>query len=399
MAIIDHFRRRGAMVVATTHFDALKTYASTTEGVTSAGFGFDPQTFAPTYRLNYGSPGSSLALEIATRLGLPATSSSRRARSARRARRSSPSTWRRSSARCRRSNTSTGWRRASGRRLRRTPPSCSARAGTARTARRRCKRKLDQRIEERLRDARREIDAVVDALKARTDALAAEAERRMAPRLVSTGDIGAARVGSARRDRSHRQASASDGPSRRPESVGGSGRTRTGAVGRRSRARRRVWTRRGRAGAPRSRGGSGRAREADASAGRRAARAHAGCSDGRSAVAGARQRRYGSRASGSLTETERDRQRMPTRRSRGSRDSWTKRMRERAEDRSGSSMVTAPASSAARSLSSCASHAYVSQLRSGARQPGRRRGHGGGAEGIDVAHRRMRSSPRPSSTT
>src|SRR5206468_1891232 len=35
-AIIDHFRQRGAMVVATTHFDALKTYASTTEGVTSA---------------------------------------------------------------------------------------------------------------------------------------------------------------------------------------------------------------------------------------------------------------------------------------------------------------------------------------------------------------------------
>ena len=43
MAIIDHFRRRGAMVVATTHFDALKTYASTTEGVTSAGFGFNPR--------------------------------------------------------------------------------------------------------------------------------------------------------------------------------------------------------------------------------------------------------------------------------------------------------------------------------------------------------------------
>ena len=70
-AIIDHFRKRGAMVVATTHFDALKTYASTTEEVTSAGFGFNPETFAPTYRLHYGSPGSSLALEIATRLGLP----------------------------------------------------------------------------------------------------------------------------------------------------------------------------------------------------------------------------------------------------------------------------------------------------------------------------------------
>ena len=72
MSFIDHFRRRGAMVVATTHYDALKTYASTTEGVMAAGFGFDPETFAPTYRLNYGAPGSSLALEIANRLGMPA---------------------------------------------------------------------------------------------------------------------------------------------------------------------------------------------------------------------------------------------------------------------------------------------------------------------------------------
>ena len=39
----------------------------------AAGFGFDPKNFAPTYRLNYGSPGSSLAFEIATRLGLPAS--------------------------------------------------------------------------------------------------------------------------------------------------------------------------------------------------------------------------------------------------------------------------------------------------------------------------------------
>jgi DNA mismatch repair protein MutS2 len=73
MAMIDHFRKRDAMVVATTHYDSLKTYASTTEGVTPAGFGFDPATFAPTYRLNYGSPGSSLALEIAARLGMPAS--------------------------------------------------------------------------------------------------------------------------------------------------------------------------------------------------------------------------------------------------------------------------------------------------------------------------------------
>ena len=70
-AIIDHFRRRGALVAATTHDDMLKSYASTTGGVACAGFGFDPETYAPTYALTYGSPGRSLALEIAARLGVP----------------------------------------------------------------------------------------------------------------------------------------------------------------------------------------------------------------------------------------------------------------------------------------------------------------------------------------
>src|SRR5262249_29719338 len=72
VAIVDHFRRRGATVIATSHYDALKTYASTTDGVATAAFGFDPDSFAPTYALIYGSPGRSLALEIAARLGLNA---------------------------------------------------------------------------------------------------------------------------------------------------------------------------------------------------------------------------------------------------------------------------------------------------------------------------------------
>src|SRR5262249_6372835 len=71
VAVIDHFRQRGAHLVATTHYDALKSYASTTEGVTSAAFGFNAETFAPTYKLIYGSPGRSLAIEIAKRLGMP----------------------------------------------------------------------------------------------------------------------------------------------------------------------------------------------------------------------------------------------------------------------------------------------------------------------------------------
>lgn len=73
MAIIEHFRQRKALIIATTHYDVLKSYATTTEGVTVAGFGFDEGTFEPTYHLSYGSPGRSLAIEIASRLGLPAS--------------------------------------------------------------------------------------------------------------------------------------------------------------------------------------------------------------------------------------------------------------------------------------------------------------------------------------
>src|SRR5437762_4210354 len=70
VAIVDRFRRRGATVIATSHYDALKTYASTAEGVARAAFGLDADTFAPTHQLLYGTPGRSLALEIAGRLGL-----------------------------------------------------------------------------------------------------------------------------------------------------------------------------------------------------------------------------------------------------------------------------------------------------------------------------------------
>ena len=59
--------------IATTHFDAVKTWGIGTEGVAVAAFAFDPQNFAPTYRLLYGAPGRSLAIEMAQRLGMPAT--------------------------------------------------------------------------------------------------------------------------------------------------------------------------------------------------------------------------------------------------------------------------------------------------------------------------------------
>jgi DNA mismatch repair protein MutS2 len=72
VAIVDHFRSQGAMVVATTHHGLMKAYAQSTPGVACASFGYDPATYEPTYRLSHGIPGRSLALEMAERLGLPA---------------------------------------------------------------------------------------------------------------------------------------------------------------------------------------------------------------------------------------------------------------------------------------------------------------------------------------
>ena len=190
------------MVVATTHYDALKSYAATTEGVTPAGFGFDPDTFAPTYRLNYGVPGSSLALEIATRLGLPPSIiDAARAQRSERERQLAEHL-----ARVERDAQTLEHER---RLLAREREMLADSAGKLRSREQEIRnreetfrRRLDERIEERLRDARREIDAVVNALKARADSLASEASHRAAARLIPTGATGAARADA--RDRSCR---------------------------------------------------------------------------------------------------------------------------------------------------------------------------------------------------
>ena len=69
-AVVDHFRARGAMVVATTHHGLLKAYAQSQPDVACASFGYDPATYEPTYKLALGVAGRSLALEMAERLGL-----------------------------------------------------------------------------------------------------------------------------------------------------------------------------------------------------------------------------------------------------------------------------------------------------------------------------------------
>jgi DNA mismatch repair protein MutS2 len=72
VALLDEFRARGCLTLATTHHDRLKTYASTTPGVLNAAVEFDEVNLRPTYRLMVGVPGGSSGIDIARRLGLPA---------------------------------------------------------------------------------------------------------------------------------------------------------------------------------------------------------------------------------------------------------------------------------------------------------------------------------------
>ena len=72
VALLDEFRERGCLTLATTHHDRLKTYASTTPGVLNAAVEFDEVNLRPTYRLLVGIPGGSSGIDIARRLGLPA---------------------------------------------------------------------------------------------------------------------------------------------------------------------------------------------------------------------------------------------------------------------------------------------------------------------------------------
>ena len=71
VSLLDEFLGRHCLVLATTHHDRLKAYASTTPGVLNASVEFDDVRLAPTYRLRVGVPGGSSGLDIAQRLGLP----------------------------------------------------------------------------------------------------------------------------------------------------------------------------------------------------------------------------------------------------------------------------------------------------------------------------------------
>jgi DNA mismatch repair protein MutS2 len=69
-AILETLAERGALVVATTHLEPLRAFASTHPSARNASVEFDAATLTPTFRLRYDQPGQSWALAIAARLGL-----------------------------------------------------------------------------------------------------------------------------------------------------------------------------------------------------------------------------------------------------------------------------------------------------------------------------------------
>jgi DNA mismatch repair protein MutS2 len=70
-AVLGRLTAQARLTVVTSHYPELKEWASATPGVANAATGFDPETEEPLYRIALGRPGTSHALRIAARLGLP----------------------------------------------------------------------------------------------------------------------------------------------------------------------------------------------------------------------------------------------------------------------------------------------------------------------------------------
>jgi DNA mismatch repair protein MutS2 len=70
-AILEHLVSQGSLVLVTTHYEALKLLSTEDQRFRNGAVEYDERSGGPTYRLRYDMPGSSSALQIASKLGLP----------------------------------------------------------------------------------------------------------------------------------------------------------------------------------------------------------------------------------------------------------------------------------------------------------------------------------------
>lgn len=70
-AVLKRFVQQGAFGVITTHYQNLKHYAEDTPGVINGAMLYDRQHMQALFQLQIGNPGSSFAVEIARKIGIP----------------------------------------------------------------------------------------------------------------------------------------------------------------------------------------------------------------------------------------------------------------------------------------------------------------------------------------
>lgn len=70
-AMLERFVESGTYGIVTTHYTNIKYFASNHQGVANGAMLFDVQNIRPLFRLEMGEPGSSFAIEIARKIGLP----------------------------------------------------------------------------------------------------------------------------------------------------------------------------------------------------------------------------------------------------------------------------------------------------------------------------------------
>lgn len=70
-AVLEALLKKRVWGIATTHYYNLKLFAGQRQGIINAAMRFDDRNLVPLYILDIGKPGSSFALEIAKKTGLP----------------------------------------------------------------------------------------------------------------------------------------------------------------------------------------------------------------------------------------------------------------------------------------------------------------------------------------
>lgn len=70
-SLLKRFNEKGAFGVITTHYQNLKHFANENRGVINGAMLYDRHIMQPLFTLSIGNPGSSFAIEIARKIGLP----------------------------------------------------------------------------------------------------------------------------------------------------------------------------------------------------------------------------------------------------------------------------------------------------------------------------------------